>query len=108
MKFRDSELDHLKDLVAMGGGVFVGIQESIADDGALVLFNTPLHKSTLAVPVRLMSAGAVELKIAASKKTFEIYPPDYFVKISKPNAAMFVTKLRELADTFEQLTKEKK
>ena len=108
-----SEANHLKHLVEQGGGVWVGVQESVSDDGALVLFNSPFHKSTLAVPVRLMSAEAVALKITESNKTFskpsaaQSVHPDYLV-ISKPNAAMFATKLRELATLFEQLTQEKK
>jgi hypothetical protein len=96
--------ERLKACVQAGGGVWVGIQESFKDvDESLVLFNSPFTKSTLALPVSEVSVEAVMDKIQGSDKSFKKTPaviPDYM--------PMFIRKLRELIDEFEQLTKENK
>jgi hypothetical protein len=90
--------------------VWVGIQEAVTPEDALVLFNSPFHKSTLAVPLKGISVDVIQDKIQASNKTFKKTPavdPGY-VAIPTHLADTIVTQLREIANTLERHTQEKK
>jgi hypothetical protein len=54
--------------VAEGGGIWVGIQEGGLYN--LVLFNSPLSGSTLALPTTEITAEAVRLRIEKSDREF--------------------------------------
>jgi hypothetical protein len=102
MKWDELDTTYLRSLVIAGGGVWVGVQEAVDPDNTLVLFNSPFHKSTLAVPLKSITVDAVQNKIQASNKTF--VPP----LASHPDFAPFIRKLRELIDEFEKISEETK
>jgi hypothetical protein len=64
----------LRQLVAAGGGIWVGLQDTMNEDEPLVLFNSPTSKSTLALPLSLLSVDNVRGKIQGSDMDFQKRP----------------------------------
>jgi len=94
----------LKRHVLVGGGEFVGIQESLTPDTpSLVLFNSPTTGSTLALPVNDdFSAQAVHQRIEASDKAFG---KGRYVKIPRAIFERYIAELKGLITDFESQSK---
>lgn len=64
-----------EDAIKAGGGIPVGVQEGFKHIPAHALFNDPITKSTLMLPLDQVTADAVRERIAESRKRFGVPPP---------------------------------
>ena len=65
----------LRAIVSGGGGIWVGQQDTFMPDREpLVLFNSPTSKTTLALPVSLLTVNNVRGKIQGSDADFRKRP----------------------------------
>ena len=92
--------DNLKRIVSAGGGQWVGLQDTfLPDREPLVLFNSPTSKTTLALPVNLLTEDNVRGKIHGSDTDFQERP----VKISRATLQIFIQDLKGVVQKFEAL-----
>jgi hypothetical protein len=85
----------LRAIVIAGGGTWVGLQDTLNEDEPLVLFNSPTSKSTLALPLSLLSSDNIRGKIAGSDADFE-----------KRTIPVRRSTLRNFSDRLEKLSTE--
>lgn len=64
-----------EDAIKAGGGIPVGVQEGFRHIPAHALFNDPITKSTLMLPLDQVTADSVRERIAESRKRFGVPPP---------------------------------
>jgi hypothetical protein len=87
-------------IVTEGGGTWVGLQDTFQDgQEPLVLFNSPTSKSTLALPLSLLTPSNVRGKIHGSDAYFNARP----VKVSRATMQIFIQDLKGIVQKFEAL-----
>ena len=92
--------DNLKRIVSAGGGQWVGLQGTfLPDREPLVLFNSPTSKTTLALPVNLLTEDNVRGKIAGSNDAFMKRP----VLVPRVQLQRFADKLEAMYKEVNQL-----
>ena len=112
METREREkrtIDTLRDIVTEAGGEFVGVQESMAiGQSAILLFNSPTTRSTLAVSLegylcdanwRPALVAAIQKRIAESDKTFA----DRRVSVKQSLLAGISNRLMRLVEEIDTL-----
>lgn len=96
----DLRIVRLRALVEAGGGKWLGIQETV-EPPALVLFNSPNTKTTLAMYEDLVTEDSVRAKLAHSDRAFNAVP----IHISRDNYNQLI---RCLQSSLEILTRKSK
>jgi len=92
--------DNLKRIVSAGGGQWVGLQDTfLPGREPLVLFNSPTSKTTLALPVNLLTEDNVRGKIAGSNDAFMKRP----VLVPRVQLQRFADKLEVMYKEVNQL-----
>lgn len=71
MKVSDAVLKELRLDVEAGGGKWVGLQEDLTGENALVLFDSPVTHTTLALPWPDVTAESVRKRIERSNRKFQ-------------------------------------
>jgi hypothetical protein len=85
----------LQQIVAQGGGQWVGLQDTfLPDREPLVLFNSPTSKTTLALPVGLMTVDNVRGKIQGADAEFRKRP----VKVERRKLESLLESAQNLAN----------
>lgn len=96
----DKRIEQLKEMVVAGGGVWVGVQETV-EPPALVLFTNPKNGVTLALYDDLITEERVRNKIARSDRAYGAAT----VRIFRDNYDELV---RHLQSSLEILARENK
>lgn len=97
------EVNRYKLMVVAGGATWVGVQETVPPGPDLVLFNSLINKTTLALPVTEISVAAVRQKVIASDQQFANRP----IRVPRSVLVHIVDKLRGLQEEIQKLMEEK-